>query len=154
MSTRQKFIFILSFAVTLLFSVNLFAAHGPAGCGWGTSLWEGKTGVMAHISAATTNGSSANQTFGISSGTAGCDATEKVTSNAKIEKFVAANMENLATDIAKGSGEYLDTLATLYEINSDSEFSNLLQKNFSKIYTSDSVSSNEVVKNIDSVLKS
>src|SRR5271170_5520755 len=54
--------------------------HGPAGCGLGAMMFQGKDGVVMHVLAATFNSSSGNQTFAMSSGTLGCEdaATAKV----------------------------------------------------------------------------
>ena len=63
-------------------------------------------------------------------------------------------MDNIATDIAKGNGEYLNTLAVLIGVseNSRSDFYTKLQLNFSKIYTSDAVTSIDVVNNINGLM--
>ena len=38
-------------------------------CGWGSKVWEGQGGLAAKVLAVTTNGTSGNQTFAITSGT-------------------------------------------------------------------------------------
>ena len=54
-------------------SFNAFAdAPGGAGCGWGNMLFKGQRGVATHVVAATTNGTSGNNTFGMTTGTNGC----------------------------------------------------------------------------------
>jgi hypothetical protein len=72
----------------------------------------------------------------------------------KVKTFVADNMDNLAQNIARGSGEYLNTLAVLMEIpeGQRADFYAKLQTNFAKIYTSDTVSHLDVVKNIEVVM--
>jgi hypothetical protein len=42
------------------------------GCGLGTIIFEGQKGIAPQVLAVTTNGTSGNQTFGITSGTLGC----------------------------------------------------------------------------------
>ena len=45
------------------------AGNGDStGCGLGTTIWAGKTGIFPQILAVTTNGTSGNQTFGITTG--------------------------------------------------------------------------------------
>src|SRR5690606_10475644 len=47
--------------------------HGPAGCGLGTEVvFKNANQWWQHVLAATTNGTSGNQTFGMTSGTLGC----------------------------------------------------------------------------------
>lgn len=65
-------------------------------------------------------------------------------------------MDNLAKDIAKGNGEYLNTLAVLMEVK-EGERTDLyrkLQSNFAKIYSSDQITHIDVINNIETVIKS
>ena len=57
----------------------------------------------------------------------------------KLNTFVAHNMDNLARDIARGQGEYVNTLALLMEVPNANRaaFRSQLQAHFSDIYTSD-----------------
>lgn len=121
------------------------------GCGLGSIAWEGQSnGLMTQTMAATTNGTFGNQTFGISSGTSNCEQFKTWTYNEKVDTFVADNMDNLARDIARGQGEYVNTLALLMEIPKAKKdaFRSELQAHFSDIYTSDQVTYSEVVQNI------
>ena len=123
------------------------------GCGLGSIAWEGQNGLMSQTMAATTNGTFGNQTFGITSGTSNCEQYKSFTYNEKVDTFVAENMDNLATDIARGQGEYVNTLAILMDVpkSKNAAFRSGLQARFSDIYTSDKVSSSDVVKNIVTV---
>jgi len=146
---------ILLISVILLFTVSgaAFAAGAPrdnCGCGLGTLLFEGKDGLVQQVLAATTNGSFGTQTFGISSGTLECNQPSTFASNEQLNKFVADNMDNLVKDAAMGQGEYVDTLAVLMGVSSlrRAEFSQMLQDNFSNIFTEASVSHVDVIENI------
>jgi len=73
-----KKILVLFFSLTPVVSISsAIFASGPSGCGWDSKVWEGKSEVLAHVCAATTNGISGNQTFGITNGTAGCNEVVK-----------------------------------------------------------------------------
>ncbi len=89
-------------------------------------------------------------TFGISSVTLGCNKPSRLVSNEQLNNFVAENMDNLAKDAAMGHGEYIDTLAELMDVPGSErvEFSQMLQENFSNIFTDWSVSHVEVIENI------
>ena len=65
---------------------------------------------------ATTNGTSGNQTFGVTTGTSKCEQPSKFAQNDQVNEFVLANMDNLAKDIAMGQGETLETLAELLQV--------------------------------------
>jgi hypothetical protein len=82
------------------------------GCGWGTMAFKGQNGVAAKVLAATTNGILGDQTFGISSGTLGCHQGGTVTAAARLNMYAGANIDRLASDMAAGEGESLDTLVT------------------------------------------
>ena len=83
-------------AVALLASSSLAMADQDAGCGLGTILFAGKSGVAPKVLAATTNGSYGNQTFGITSGTLGCHSDGVVSSRARLSMFMGTNSERLA----------------------------------------------------------
>src|SRR5258708_2095831 len=83
--------------------------YGAAGCGLGSMIIS--SGGIVQIFAATTNGTSANQTFGITSGTSNCDDSEASASNTRV--FVEANRVALAKDISRGSGEPIAGLASI-----------------------------------------
>jgi hypothetical protein len=104
----------------LTFTGAAFAqqAADNTGCGLGTILWGNKAdnSVMSQSLQATTNGIFGNQTFGITSGTLGCEQPRNVASNDRLMEFAVANMDNLARDIARGEGESLETLAELLDV--------------------------------------
>ena len=143
----------------ILFSAALFAvttaatfAHADSntGCGLGTVLWAGKAdSVLFQSFQATTNGTSGNQTFGITSGTLECKKPAKFVQNEKLIHFVQANMDTLAQDIAAGKGETLDTFAEMLGVQpgQNAAFNAKLQANFSKIFTSEQVALADVIDN-------
>lgn len=123
------------------------------GCGLGTTVWAGKTGIVPQILAVTTNGTSGNQTFGITTGTLGCSKNDVVAS-AEVRQFASANIDNLATDIARGEGETLASLAAAMEVETDdrSLMFATLKSNFARIFPDDSVTSNDVLVQIHQVM--
>ena len=116
--------------LALLGASSAFAAHGPAGCGLGAMLFEGKEGLVFNVLAATFNGSSGNQTFGMSTGTLGCEDAK----SAKVSSvsFIEGNTVALSNDIARGEGEALTAyLAMIQKPNADTA---VLRSNFGKIF--------------------
>lgn len=141
-------------ALLLVFSGSAWAVNqNNCGCGLGSIVFQGQDGLISQTFAVTTNGTSGNQTFGITSGTSNCDRPKSFASIEQINTFVAGNMDNLARDIARGSGEYINTLAVLMDVPEAerASFRTGLQIHFSEIYTSDKVSHLEVVQNIMNV---
>ena len=134
-------------ATTALLTTTSFAGANT-GCGLGNQVISNQDSVLMQVFAATTNGTSGNQTFGITSGTSGCAKPAKFVSNDKANEFVAGNMDTLALDISNGQGEALKTLATLLNVSNPETFASVLQTNFDKICTSSNVSSADVIDNI------
>jgi hypothetical protein len=144
--------------VVLVAAVGFVSVAGAdqknTGCGLGSMAFEGQNGLVSQTFAVTTNGTFGNQTFGITSGTSNCDRAKSFTQNERLSIFVADNMDGIAKDIAKGEGEYLDTMATLMEVG-QAERPQLyahLQKHFSQIYPTASVTHAEVLANIGDVV--
>lgn len=146
---------------TLVLSVALLAAPmssfadtGP-GCGWGAMVFEGQDGLGPNVLAATTNGTFGNQTFGLTTGTAGCDSTKPVTTSAA-DQFLDSNIEKVAKDMATGQGENLSTLASLIGITEESEkthFYSVTQKNFGSIFSKSDSTSKEVLESLKTVMQ-
>lgn len=123
---------LLAIVISLV-SVNAFAAgYGSAGCGLGSIVLGDKPGFM-QVFAATTNGTSGSQTFGITSGTSNCGSAGKSS-----EQFIEANKISLGNDIARGQGETVDSLATIMNVSNKTEFAAALKTQYSEIFkTSD-----------------
>lgn len=123
------------------------------GCGLGSIAMKERDTILHQVLAVTTNGTFGNQTFGITSGTLECQKPAKFAENEKLNTFVAANMDDLAVDMAAGHGERLVTLAELMEVPSENrgEFYASLQQNFKNIYTSSGVESADVIDNVAKV---
>jgi hypothetical protein len=124
-----------------------FAADNVGTCGWGSKLFEGQSGTMPQVFAVTTNGSTGNQTFGISSGTSGCTQDGTVTSNWKTALFIENNKEKLARDMSTGGGETLASLAHLLGVQPEDQaaFTRLTKNNVARIFPSDRVATEQVI---------
>jgi len=142
----KKFLISLT-AIVALSSMTYASPNKQTGCGLGSLIIkDDSTAVMLALQA-TTNGTSGNQTFGITSGTLGCKKV-KLVMNERAEEFVASNMDTLAKEIAAGHGESVDTLAELLEVSDKAAFASALQANYNKIYTSQNVEMSDVLDNI------
>ena len=137
--------------IGLIAAVGLTAsvyANENTGCGLGSLIIKNQNTVVLQVLAATTNGTSGNQTFGITSGTSNCDKPSNFVSNDKLNKFVSENMDELVMDISAGQGETLTTVAKLMNVEDTKAFSSKLQANFTNIYTSENVTSANVIDSI------
>ena len=143
---------LLAVSILTLAPLGMAQADDDVGCGAGTMVFEGKEGAPFKVLAATTNGSSGNQTFGISSGTLGCNQGGTVT--AQLSDFTSKNMDRLAKDMAVGQGESLAAMADLMGVSSQDKghFFELTQSNYEKIFVTADVTSNDVIKNIQGLM--
>jgi hypothetical protein len=123
--------------------------YGPAGCGLGSLIFAPDSG-FTQIFAATTNGSSGNQTFAITTGTSNCDDGEGGTASAKA--FVETNRAAIAKDIARGRGETLTSLSEL--AGCSGAVGRTLQKNFKQIFPTSRVTDGQVGVRVIDVLRS
>ena len=136
--------------ITVLTLFGAAALANDAGCGLGSMLIS-KNSKLLQLFALTTNGSSASQAFGITSGTSGCSASGFVSNDKQIEYFVEVNQDDLSREMAQGSGEKLSVLAQLNGCSSkdaQSAFAEMTQKSFEKIIPADSIQANELVQNL------
>jgi len=136
-------------------SASAVAPGGP-GCGWGNLLFEGSSGTGAHLLATIVNGTSGNATFGMTSGTNGCDTSGALTYSG--ESLLAMNgvLEEVAQDMAVGHGEALTALTVSMQIDSADRdhFDSVMHQNFASIFPRQDVDAAEVMANINTVMKS
>jgi hypothetical protein len=122
------------------------AHYGSAGCGLGSMAFGNQPGGV-QVLAATTNGISGNQTFGITTGTSNCGPGMMA---AGTKNFVEANREVVAKDVARGQGEAIGALTQINACEDSSKVGAALQKNFSAIFPSEDASSEQVT---DAILR-
>lgn len=127
-------------------------AFAQPGCGVGAMIWKGQSGIAPHVLAATTNGSFGNQTFGMTTGTLGCQTNEAVQSMAM---YMNSNVDKVARDMSRGSGENLDTLAVLLGVEQTDRaaFRKVLQDNFALIFPSADTTSDQAVDAIVALME-
>lgn len=151
----KKLITVLSLVVAL--PTAALAADGADGsCGVGSLIFKGQSGVVPQILAITTNGSTLNQMFGVSSGTLGCSPNATVKSNMKSAMFIDSNKGQLARDMSVGSGETLASLSHLLgvEAKDQAAFNRLTKDNVARIFANDSVATEQVISALREVLAS
>lgn len=145
------------FAAALLSSSTLVhadAAGGP-GCGWGNMLFEGQSGLPMHLLATLVNGTSGNATFGMTTGTNGCDTSGSLTYSGKSLLAMNGVLEEVAQDMATGEGEALTALSVSMGVPAEerAHFNAVMHENFASIFTSEEVTAGEVADNIAAVMK-
>ena len=146
----KKILALAAFAVA--FSASSAFALDSTGCGLGSIIFKGQSGLIFQVLAVTTNASFGNQTFGISTGTSGCDQHGRISGGTgKVLAFLVNNLEQFAVDAARGHGETIDTVAALMGVSSD-KAGTTIKENFAFIFDSHDVSAVTVTLKVSELL--
>lgn len=146
---------ILILALALGFTpVAPALADNDVGCGVGTQIWDGNSGLQFKLLASFTNGLTF-QSISITFGLLNCDGRGAVTANARARHFAAISLDRIARDAAVGGGESLDTLAALLEVEEPDRkaFGALAQRHFGELFPSDRVTSDEMLQRLTRLLQ-
>lgn len=143
----------LLFVFSVLISGQVRAA-GDAGCGLGSIIFKSNSKLL-QLSASTTNGTSANQIFAITSGTSNCTSSGFVKNDKELEYYVEVNHEDLLRQMAQGSGEKLQILAQFYGCKSpesQAAFIGMTKTEYSALVPAADISPGNLVSNINGKL--
>jgi len=141
-------------AVALLASMSTGAsADQDVGCGLGSILWAGQSGLVPKVLAATTNGIF-GQTFAISTGTLGCQQSGVISSRVRLTMYTGSNIEKLARDMSVGQGESLNVLADLMGVPETDKpaFFQAARDNFGTIFAPENVTAGQVLDALNNVM--
>ncbi len=124
--------------------------YGDAGCGLGSLIIHSN---HHQSTAATSNGTLFNQSFGISFGTSNCNDSAMAKADAMQSSFVSLNMSNLQRDTAAGGGEYLATWSLMLGCDTtvQSAFFTVAQTKHDLIFAP-KVSADDVIENFKTVV--
>ncbi len=145
---------VIAFAATMSVGAAHAANKNNVGCGWGTLMFKGQTGVAPQVIAVTTNGTLSNNLFGISFGTAGCTKNGVIDPPQAASAYTGSNLDKLARDASRGSGESLETLAELIGVEEQDKaaFFKVTQQNFSSIFATENTTADQVLVSLYGVM--
>jgi hypothetical protein len=144
---------LLTGAILMTVSSASFAvAPGGNDCGWGNMLFEGQSGPI-HFIASTTNGTSGNHSFGMTSGTNGCSTDGALTYGG--ESMVGSIMDEFSQDVAMGKGEALNAVAVMMGVAPEDRatFASVAHNNFAVIFPSENTTAKDVMASLNAVMK-
>ncbi|MES2917726.1 MAG: DUF3015 family protein [Pseudomonadota bacterium] len=135
-------------------SASVAVADQDIGCGLGSMIMAGQSGPVFKVLGATTNGTSGNQTFGITTGTLGCQTNGAITSRARLSMFTGSNIDSLARDMSVGRGETLNVLADLMGVPEADKghFFQATKTNFGKIFAPQNESAGQILAALEQVM--
>ena len=132
----MKKMIVLSFGVLSFMGTTLARdTFDPCGLGW--SVTDKKT--MSATSTRGTTNATVHPTFGMTSGTMGCDKFEGFAANEiQNAQYVASNYDMIRTELALGSGEFASAALTNADTLScgQEKVLNYVQENFEQVVTS------------------
>ena len=126
------------------------ASYQAQGCGLGSTIWTDGSSLLHQTLGATTNGLSANQTFGMTSGTSNCELDGSGGQAQTV--FIKANKVALANDIARGNGDTLASLTRMYGCTNIDAVGSELQKRYEAIFPSENTSAPLINKTISNII--
>ena len=141
--------------ILLTASSTAFAvAPGGPDCGWGNMVFDGSSGLGNHVFASTTNGTSGNATFGMTSGTNGCSSSGTLTYGGN-QIVMAPIMDEFTEDVARGHGDALDAVAVMIGIEPQDRdaFAQTMHENFAVIFPDENVTAGEALTAMNSVMQ-
>ncbi len=147
--------FIMASALVAASSASFAVAPGGPHGGGGNMLFAGQSGMASHFVASITNGTSGNNTFGMTSGTNGCSTDGTLTYGGKKMVNVGAIMDELSEDVARGDGEALTAVAVSLGISADDRplFKETLHSNFDALFPSADVQAEQVMDSIFALMQ-
>jgi hypothetical protein len=144
---------IISIALLGLSSSAMAEAPGGPSCGWGNLLFDGQAGIAPHFLASTTNGTSGNATFGMTTGTNGCSVDGKLTYGGA--SLLGSIMGEFSEDVARGDGEALNAVAVMYGVEQQDRaaFATAMHTNFQTLFPNENVTADEVMTSMNEIMK-
>lgn len=126
---------------------NAAGQYGMAGCGVGALVFGDEPGKV-QIVAGILNNLISPQTSAITSGTSNCYEDY---GRAATDMYIETNKVALQADVARGQGEALAGLLTMWNCNNASQIGSTLQKNYGQIFATSAVA--EIKGSIQSTIK-
>lgn len=144
----MKFNFLVSI-LFLLIGYQSFATDGSSGCGPGWYILKDNSLVSSSLRN-TTHAVVPVATSGMTSGTSNCTKHTIVKTEGQSRHFIANNFFEIKAEVAKGHGEYVNSLADIIgcDANAKRHFQNSLKSNFRKIFPAGQIQPDASLKEI------
>ena len=123
--------------------------YGMAGCGLGSVVMGAKG---SQVSASTTNGTSYNQFFGITTGSLNCIDEKKAKAAEQVDRYLKGNTQMLAIDMVRGQGEHMNSVADLLGCGDKLRFQAVMKSSYQTIFPDQERTHMEVTDSVISVI--
>ncbi len=135
--------------IILAAKMAVAAPYGMAGCGIGALIFADQPGKV-QIASGILNNIISPQTSAITSGTSNCYEDSSTTAS---ERYIEMNKESLQKDVARGEGETLAGLLTIWKCDDTASVSSVLQQNYGTIFAAPN-SPQEIKGTLQNTIKS
>lgn len=146
--TPMKKIILTLIALT---ATSAFAADSSSGCGMGYEVAP-KQSLVSSSTRSIVNATFSN-TIGMTLGTSGCAKHSIVKNEAKGIHFAEANMNQLAVEMARGNGEFVQGFASVFGCQDSSAFGSMVQAKYELVLPSTNTSGVELFNNVKAEIK-
>jgi len=153
MKSVKSFILV---TILMLAPAGFAVADDDIGCGVGTQIMEGQSGLPAKLLGSFIN-QLTFQSISITFGLVNCDGQNKVSADAgdiRVQHFAAENFDRLSVEMAQGGGEHLDVLAGLLAVEDRDAFAVMTQTHFETLFPSDQTTVGEMLSALDHLIAS
>ncbi len=150
----KKILFAIVFSGSILSSTQTLATNpgGSDSCGLGWAITQKKT-----LSATTTRGTTnaiVPPTFGMTSGTLGCDAHTIAKKDLPAARYAFTNFDTLKHEMAIGAGETLTGLSQIMGCSNTQNFSRVTKEKYTQIFSNSQTTPIEMFKNVQKITQS
>lgn len=145
---------IITVTVLALAPAGFAVADDDIGCGVGTQIMDGQSGLPAKLIGSFINGLTF-QSISITFGLVNCDGRGTVSADAsdlRVQHFASQNFDRLSVEMAQGGGEHLDVLAGLLQVEDRDAFAAMTQDRFETLFPSDQTTVGEMLSALDQLM--
>ena len=142
---------LLSLALIGALAGTAWADSQGAGCGPGAAALRGQKGTFSITVAMTTDALLfPTNVFAVTSGTSGCKRDSVILREQEQEYFMAANLDALGIEMARGQGEHVQALAVLMGCPATvhGSFARLSQERFGDLFATTDLRARSVLANL------
>lgn len=141
-------------AAAVCVALSAAPAHADnVGCGLGAVLLKGNSGMAVNLIATFLNGISANQTFGITTGTSGCTQNGRISGGTgRLFAFMENNLDQFAIDASRGHGETINAVASIMDVPAD-KVGSVAKQNFALLFNGENADAVSVSLKMTELLK-
>ncbi len=140
-------------AVAVALTAAPARAADNVGCGMGSVLLRGQSGIVLNLLATFLNNISGNQTFGITTGTSGCTQNGRIAGGTgKLFAFMENNLDQFAIDASRGHGETIDAVASIMDMPAD-KVGSIAKQNFAVLFNGEDADAVSVSLKMSELLK-